>query len=111
MAAVYAGLGGLEMLREVGVARARSHTLRMVEYLEDRARERGYRLGIPARWDERSGIVTIRMDNPACVVKHLASRGIITDYRPGMIRVSPFFFTTVGDIDVFFSAMDELPAN
>ena len=110
MAAVYAGLGGLEMLRDVGVARARAHTLRMVEYLEGMAHQRGYRLGIPARWEERSGIVTIRMDNPAGVVKHLASRGFITDYRPGMVRVSPFFFTTEGDIDTFFNAMDELAA-
>jgi selenocysteine lyase/cysteine desulfurase len=110
MAAVYAGLGGLEMLRQVGVGRARSHTLRMVEYLEEGAPARGYTLGIPARWAERSGIVTIRLDNPADVVKHLAARGIITDYRPGMVRVSPFFFTTEGDIDRFFRAMDEFPA-
>ncbi len=111
MAAVYAGLGGIEMLREVGVGRARSHTLRMVEYLETGALERGYKLGIPTQWAERSGIVTIRLDNPAEVVKYLASRGIITDYRPGMIRVSPFFFTTEADIDIFFRAMDEFPTN
>ncbi len=110
MAAVYAGLGGIEMLREVSVERARAHTLRMVEYLEAGALARGYKLGIPARWAERSGIVTIRLDNPADVVRHLVSRGIITDYRPGMIRVSPFFFTTEGDIDIFFGAMDEFPA-
>ncbi|MGH2345749.1 MAG: aminotransferase class V-fold PLP-dependent enzyme [Chloroflexota bacterium] len=109
VAAVYAGLGGLEMLQEVGVTRARAHTLHMVEYLEQRAVERGYTLGIPAQWDQRSGIVTLRMDNPAATVKHLASRGIITDYRPGLVRVSPFFFTTYGDLDAFFRAMDELP--
>jgi kynureninase len=111
MAAVYAGLGGLEMLQEVGVARARAHTLRMVEYLEAGALERDYTLGIPTRWSERSGIVTIRLNDPASVVKHLASRGIITDYRPGMIRVSPFFFTTEEDIDKFFRVMDELPTS
>ncbi len=109
VAAVYAGLGGLEMLHEVGVARARAHTLAMVEYVERHALERGYTLGMPAGWDQRSGIVTMRMDNPAAVVKHLAGRGIITDYRPGLVRVSPFFFTNKGDIDTFFSAMDEMP--
>jgi len=110
MAAVYAGLGGLEMLEQVGVARARAHTLFMVEYLERQANARGLALGIPSEWTQRSGIVTLRMDEPARVVKHLASRGIITDYRPGLVRVSPFFFTTTDDIDVFLAALDETPA-
>jgi selenocysteine lyase/cysteine desulfurase len=110
MAAVYAGIGGLEMLEEVGILRAREHTLFMVDYLEQQALARGLTLGIPAQWSQRSGIVTLRMDDPARVVKHLAARGIITDYRPGLVRVSPFFFTTTGDIDVFLAALDEISA-
>ncbi len=109
IAAVYAGLGGLEMLEAVGVARARSHTLAMVDVIERRARSRGLTLGIPTEWERRSGIVTLRMDDPARVVKHLAARDIITDYRPGLVRVSPFFFTTEADLDVFFEALERLP--
>ncbi|HVC79864.1 MAG TPA: aminotransferase class V-fold PLP-dependent enzyme [Chloroflexota bacterium] len=110
MAAVYAGLGGLEMLEAVGVSRAREHTLSMVEYLEQQASRRGLILGIPAEWAQRSGIVTLRMNDPARVVKHLAAHGIITDYRPGLVRVSPFFFTTTEDLDLFLAALDEIPA-
>ncbi len=109
MAAVYAGLGGLETLAEVGVARARAHALRLVDYIEDIALARGFTLGIPADPAQRSAIVTLRMDDPARAVRYLAQRGIITDYRPGLIRVSPFFFNTRDDIDQFFGALAELP--
>ena len=109
MAAVYAGRGGLEVLHEVGVARARAHTLALVDRIEAQAYEAGYRLAIPADREQRSGIVTLRMTDPARAVRHLAERSIITDYRPGLLRVSPFFYNTAADVDAFFAALAELP--
>jgi selenocysteine lyase/cysteine desulfurase len=108
MAAVYAGRGGLEILQEVGVERVRERTLELVEYLERKAIEAGYALALPGERSQRSGIATIRFEDPARAVKHLASRGIITDYRPGLLRLSPFFFNTEDEIDYSLSCLAEI---
>jgi selenocysteine lyase/cysteine desulfurase len=37
------------------------------------------------------------MENPAKAVKVLAKERIIVDYRPGKLRVSPYFYNTTED--------------
>lgn len=105
MAAVYAGRGGLEIVQEVGVPQARDRTLALVAYLEDAAGAAGYQVALPTERPHRSGIATIRFDDPARVMKHLAAHGVITDYRPGLLRISPFFFNTEAEIDYLLACL------
>lgn len=109
MAAVYAGRGGLEMIAEVGVARARAHSLALVDYTVEWAHAAGYDVALPADPAARSAIVTIKMADPAAAVRHLAGEQIITDYRPGLLRISPFFFNTAVDIDRLFTVLQGVP--
>jgi selenocysteine lyase/cysteine desulfurase len=30
------------------------------------------------------------------------------DYRPGLVRVSPHFYNTMDDVDMFMDALDEI---
>jgi selenocysteine lyase/cysteine desulfurase len=50
----------------------------------------------------------LRVDRPEETVTDLATRGFTVDYRPGLVRVSPHFFNTVGDIDRFMDALAEI---
>ena len=94
---VYAQLGGLELLEEIGVDAVRRETSALTEDLIALARERGFKPKVANTPAERSGIVMLPSDDPARDVRKLAEAGIITDARPGHVRVSPYFYNVPDD--------------
>ena len=97
MAAVYAQLGGLDVLDDVGPAEVRRATMALTEDLIERARAAGLRPRVAATSAGRSGIVMLPSDDPARDVRRLAQAGIIVDARPGHVRVSPYFYNIPDD--------------
>jgi len=104
MGAVHAQLGGLDVLEELGAAEIRRVTMALTEELIERARAAGLRPKVAADPAVRSGIVMLPSPDPADDVRRLASANIITDARPGHVRVSPYFYNVSDD----FGAMLEL---
>ena len=94
---VYAQLGGLELLEEIGIGAVRQETAALTEDLIALARERGFKPKVASTAAERSGIVMLPSDDPARDVRTLAAAGIITDARPGHVRVSPYFYNVPDD--------------
>jgi len=97
LAAVYAQLGGLDCIDEIGVPGIRTVTAALAEDLIARARERGFRPKVAARAEQRSAIVMLPAADPAAAVRHLAAAGVIADARPGHVRLSPFFYNLQDD--------------
>ena len=97
LAAVYAQLGGLEYIEEIGISVIREATAALTEDLIARARAAGFHPKIAAEPQQRSAIVMIPMPDPAGSVRHLAAGGIIADSRPGHVRLSPFFYNSQDD--------------
>jgi selenocysteine lyase/cysteine desulfurase len=97
MAAVYAQLGGLDVLDDVGPADVRGATMALTEDLIERALAAGLRPRVAATSAARSGIVMLPSDDPAREVRRLAQAGIIVDARPGHVRVSPYFYNIPDD--------------
>ena len=97
LAAVYAQLGGLEYIEEIGISAIREATAALTEDLIARARAAGFHPKIAAEPQQRSAIVMIPMPDPAGSVRHLAAGGIIADSRPGHVRLSPFFYNSQDD--------------
>jgi len=97
LAAVYAQLGGLEYIEEIGVPAIRDVTAALTEDLIDRVRAAGFKPKIAADVRRRSAIVMIPMPDPAASVRHLAAGGVIADSRPGHVRFSPFFYNVQDD--------------
>jgi len=97
LAAVYAQLGGLDYLDEIGVPVIRGVTAGLTEDLIARAREHGFRPKVAPRAEDRSAIVMLPAADPAAAVRHLAAAGIIADARPGHVRLSPFFYNVQDD--------------
>jgi kynureninase len=95
--AVYAQLGGLDLLEELGPEEIRRRTMALTEDLIDQARAAGLAPRVAARTEERSGIVMLPRANPAGDVRRLAEAGIVTDTRPGHVRVSPYFYNVPDD--------------
>jgi len=104
VAAVYAGSAGLDMILEAGPEAIRRRTAALVKDLYERLEDAGYDLATPEDERERAGIVMVRAADPAAAVKALAAEGIIVDYRPGRVRVSPYFYSTEAEIERFVDA-------
>jgi kynureninase len=102
---VHSALGGQEIIDEVTVPRIRERNAYLTELLIDKARAAGFRIRGAANAEDRSAIVMIAIDDPRGAVTHLAERGIIIDYRPGHVRVSPHFYNLESELDL---VMDEL---
>src|SRR2546428_4397176 len=92
LAAVYAQLGGLDYIDEIGVPAIRRVTAALTEDLVARAGEYGFRPKVAPRAEDRSAIVMLPAADPAAGVRHLAAGGVIPGVRPGHLRLSPFFY-------------------
>jgi selenocysteine lyase/cysteine desulfurase len=97
LAAIYAQLGGLEYIEEIGVPAIRAATSALTEDLIARTRAAGFAPKVAAEPAARSAIVMLPVRDPAAAVRHLAAGGVIADQRPGHVRLSPFFYNVQDD--------------
>jgi selenocysteine lyase/cysteine desulfurase len=108
VAAVYAGRAGLGIVLEIGAEQLRRRQLELIGDLVARLRDAGMSLKLPARPEEHAGIVMVRADDPAAAVRGLRERRIVADYRPGFVRLSPYFYNTEDENGVVVEALREL---
>jgi selenocysteine lyase/cysteine desulfurase len=97
LAAVHTQLGGLEVIREVGVERIRGVTLDLTNDLVSRAVHAGLAPRVAPTPDDRAAIVMIPDADPVGAVTRLADAGVVADARPGHVRLSPFFYNIPDD--------------
>lgn len=106
--AIYTANGGLDIVLEISVERICERTRYLTNDLIARARERGWKVRAPQEPERRSSIVMIELDRPEEVVKSLVARNIITDSRPGLLRISPYFYNTIEENAIAIDAIAEI---
>lgn len=106
--AVYAARAGLEIINEIGTQEIRRRSAALSQDLVSRLKAHGYHLRIPADPNEQASITIVELDNPLEVTHSLAERNIIVDKRPGAVRISPYFYNTVEENEIFVSGLDEV---
>jgi selenocysteine lyase/cysteine desulfurase len=99
VAAAYAARAGAGIVEEIGVARLRSRQVELMTDLVETARAQGLAPRVPPRIEDLAGILTIPRHDPRAVVTALADRGIVIDRRPGVVRLSPYFYNSTDDGD------------
>jgi kynureninase len=100
---------GHEIIREVGVAAIREHSIRLSTKIADNALERGLPVNTPLDPLARTGWIGIDVPAGAQVAEQLLGRRVLVDYRPGCgIRVSAHLYTTDDEVECFFSELDAL---
>jgi selenocysteine lyase/cysteine desulfurase len=97
LAAVFAQLGGLDIVLEIGVDEIRTVTQMLTEDLIARAHAADYQPRVATDPAQRSAIVTLPHADPHAAVRRLADARIVADARPGHVRLSPFFYNLVDD--------------
>ena len=97
MLSVYAQLGGLDVIEEIGIPEIRRVTMALTEDLIDQARSAGLQPRVAPVAEERSGIVMLPNADPARAVRRLSEASIVADARPGHVRLSPYFYNVAAD--------------
>lgn len=108
MAAIYAAVGGLNIVQEIGVERICERTRYLTNDLVTRARNRGWTVRGPLEPERRSSIVMLEFDQPEQIVEELLKRNIVTDTRPGFVRISPYFYNTIEENELVINAIAEI---
>jgi kynureninase len=105
---VYAANAGMEIVREIGVTTICERTRYLTNDLIARARERGWRVRAPHEPKRRSSIVMLEIEQPEQIVAELIKRDIIVDSRPGLVRISPYFYNTIEENAIVIEAIEEI---
>jgi len=105
VAAIYAARAGLEYVHEIGPARLRARQVELVTDLAAGLRDLGLSPRMRGRAEDLAGIITVPVPDPPAAVAALRSEDIIIDSRPGVIRLSPYFYNTSEDLERILAAL------
>ena len=95
----YAGLAGLELVLEIGVANIRERLRDLTDRILERCDEAGVKTFTPRERSRRCGIVTLECDHPEEVEAGLLAEGVIVDSRPGRVRLSPHWCVSEDELE------------
>ena len=97
---LYAAESGYDLINEIGVERIRANSIAQTTKLIELAEEQGWRVNSPRDAKQRGGSVILDVPFAGEVVRELAAREMLVDYRPGAgIRIGPHFFNTADEIE------------
>jgi len=108
ISAVYSAKAGMALINRIGVEEIRHRTNRLTMKLISALIDAGFSLNIPDSADEHASITCIQAGDPAALVTELKKAGIITDARPGGLRISPYFYNNDADILNFVESIVKL---
>jgi kynureninase len=107
---IHTANGGLEIVLEIGVQRIYERTRALTNDLIARVKEKGWTLRSPEDENRRSAIVMLALDQPADIVEKLVEQRFITDHRPGLLRLSPYFYNTIAENEAIVEAISRILA-
>jgi selenocysteine lyase/cysteine desulfurase len=103
--AIYAGIAGLELMREIGVAETRAHVHELNRRLLDGLAELRASVATPRKRDRRGALVCVRSTDAPALVVALRRAGIVTSERDGNVRISAHAYNGVEDVDAVLGAL------
>jgi selenocysteine lyase/cysteine desulfurase len=102
---IYAGIAGIELMEEIGIAETREHVSALNDRLIAGADELGGSIATARAPESRGALICIRSTDAPALVGRLAAEGIVTSERDGNLRVSAHAYNTVEDIDHVLAAL------
>src|SRR5262249_43552700 len=95
---IYAGIAGMELMGEIGIAATEKHARRLCELLVEGVDELGGTVASPRNAAERGALVCIGSTDAERLVAALAQDGIVTSSRNDNLRVSLHAYNTPEDV-------------
>jgi kynureninase len=107
--ALYAAESGYDLINEIGVERIRARSIQLTTKLIELADARGWKVNAPRDPSKRGGSVIIDVPYAGEVVRELAARNFLVDFRPGAgIRIGPHFFNTVQELEAVIDEINKI---
>jgi len=103
--AIYAGVAGIELMEEIGVAETREHVNALNERLVEGVDELGGTLATPRTAERRGALVCVRSSDAPALVAALDHDGIVTSERDSNLRVSAHAYNSTDDVDEVLAAL------
>ncbi|MBT8079061.1 MAG: aminotransferase class V-fold PLP-dependent enzyme [Gammaproteobacteria bacterium] len=101
----YVAEAALRIIEEAGLAAIVGRIQELTTAIKDRAREAGYRFGMPDDPSKHAAMITLRSTDEHGLVAALEADRIVTSCRGGNLRVSPHFYNNFADIDALFDSL------
>ena len=102
---LYAGVAGMELMLEIGIAETREHVTALNERLIAGVDELGGVVVTPREPESRGALVCVRSTDAPALVGALGGDGIVTSERDGNLRISPHAYNTDDDIDTVLASL------
>ena len=100
--AIYAGIAGMELMKEIGIAGTRAHVNGLNEHLLEGLRDLGATVVTPL---QRGALICVRSTDAKELVAALDRDGIVTSDRDSNLRISAHAYNTLEDVDTVVTAL------
>jgi selenocysteine lyase/cysteine desulfurase len=102
---IYAGLAGIRLVEEIGVAETERHVRALATRLIEGVDELGGRVATPRDPERRGPLVAVASTDEHALVAALGEEGIVTSSRDGNLRVSFHGYNSSDDVDTVLAAL------
>jgi selenocysteine lyase/cysteine desulfurase len=103
--AIYAGIAGIELMQEIGIAETREHVNALNAHFIAGLDELGAKLATPREQERRGALMCVKSTDSKALVAALDADGIVTSERDGNLRVSAHCYNTAEDVDAVLAAL------
>jgi selenocysteine lyase/cysteine desulfurase len=103
--AIYAGIAGIELMQEIGIADTREHVLELNRRLIDGLDDLKATMVTPRRPKRRGALICVKARDVDALVAALRREGIVTSSRDGNLRISAHAYNSLDDIDAVLAAL------
>ena len=105
---IYAGIAGIELMQEIGIAETEAHVRELNSILHDGLEELGVRAVTPRAPEQSGALVCVASKDVNALVAALAAEGIVTSSRDDNLRISAHCYNNAEDVR---AVLDVLAAN
>jgi selenocysteine lyase/cysteine desulfurase len=103
---IYAGIAGMDLMHEVGIAETEQHVNRLTERLIEGLDRIGARMATPRDPARRGPLIAVATTDERAMVERLAAEGILTNPRDGSIRLSWHCYNSEEDVAAVIAGLE-----
>jgi selenocysteine lyase/cysteine desulfurase len=102
---IYAGIAGIELMQEIGIAETRAHVLALSSQLLVGLDELKAKIATPRRPKRRGALICVKSTDAPKLVAALGREGIVISERDGNLRISPHCYNSTEDIEAVLASL------
>jgi selenocysteine lyase/cysteine desulfurase len=102
---IYAGIAGIELMQEIGIAETEAHVRELNAILHDGLEELGAKAVTPRAREQSGALLCVASKDVNALVAALAAEGIVTSSRDDNLRISAHCYNTAEDVATVLGAL------